>query len=148
MALQVAGREVGVSDLMHCRIKRRGFLLGALVFWSAAVGGSVFFAKGRRTNTASQSAGSRPRRNRKFAATAEPTGTWLATEGDKGLSAPTGFRLNPVAARIWNLADGTRSVEAIAQMVSQECAVPYETSLTDTCAFVRVLLDCGFLEAV
>ena len=44
-------------------------------------------------------------------------GTLLVTPGGNGVAAGLGGRLNPVAAEIWRLADGRRSVEQIARQI-------------------------------
>ena len=86
-----------------------------------------------------------PMRRQGFQGLPEAGGTILVTENGRGVSAPYGCRLNPVAAEIWRLADGTRTVEDIARVLSSGFGVPYEGVLADTRSFVAVLTAQGLL---
>ena len=54
--------------------------------------------------------------------------------------------LNPAAARIWQMADGSRTPEEIAVELGRDFAAPPEGVLADTLAFVRMLVARGLLE--
>ena len=54
--------------------------------------------------------------------------------------------LNPVAARIWYLADGSRTAADIASEVAREFDRTPTTVLEDTLAFVQLLADRGLVE--
>ena len=43
--------------------------------------------------------------------------------------------LNPVGSRIWDLADGRKCIAEIAEILTHEFAVPYETALKDAIEF-------------
>lgn len=47
------------------------------------------------------------------------------------------YSLNPVATRIWELADGETSTEAIAEKLCEEFEVDIQTALRDTEAMVQ-----------
>jgi hypothetical protein len=49
--------------------------------------------------------------------------------------------LNPVGSRIWDLTDGRRSVAEIAEILTQEFDVPYETAIKDAIEFTRDLAE-------
>lgn len=53
--------------------------------------------------------------------------------------------LNEVAARIWQLADGRRSVRGIAAQISAEYQVTLEQAEVDTLAFIADLAKRGVL---
>ena len=55
--------------------------------------------------------------------------------------------LNVVAGRIWQLADGTLSVEAIAQALDTEFDAAGSDLRQDTLGFVNKLVALGLLEA-
>jgi coenzyme PQQ biosynthesis protein PqqD len=55
--------------------------------------------------------------------------------------------LNTVAGRIWQLADGTRSVEAIAQALDSEFDGGETDLRQDTLGFVNELVALGLMEA-
>ncbi len=80
-----------------------------------------------------------PRRVDGLAGLSESGGTLLVTEGGQGVSAEYGFRLNPVAAEIWHLADGHHTVEGIARAVAERFRVPFDVALEDTRKFVDLL---------
>src|SRR5262249_56128612 len=54
--------------------------------------------------------------------------------------------LNPVAQRIWELADGTRDVEEISALLAAEFEVTAEVARADTARFVDELVQLGALE--
>jgi hypothetical protein len=54
--------------------------------------------------------------------------------------------LNAVAGRIWQLADGTRSVEAIAQALDSEFDAAGSDLRRDTLGFVNRLVALGLME--
>jgi hypothetical protein len=43
--------------------------------------------------------------------------------------------LNPVGSRIWDLADGRKSIAEIAEIIAHEFDVPYETAIKDAIEF-------------
>jgi len=49
--------------------------------------------------------------------------------------------LNPVGSRIWDLADGRKSIGQIAEMLAQEFDVSYETALKDAIEFTGDLAE-------
>jgi hypothetical protein len=57
------------------------------------------------------------------------------------LKKSTFHTLNPVATFIWDHLDGKAKLEDIAESLSQEFEVDYETSLDDCEDFIRDLLD-------
>ncbi len=54
--------------------------------------------------------------------------------------------LNSVGCRIWDLADGKRSLAEIAKIITQEYAISYETALNDTIEFARGLVEQKMME--
>ena len=54
--------------------------------------------------------------------------------------------LNEVAARIWSLVDGQRSIRTIAQMISQEYQVDDIQAQADTLEFLENLEQRGILS--
>jgi hypothetical protein len=78
-------------------------------------------------------------------ATRETAGTVLVTPHGEGVSASIGARLNPLAAEVWRLADGRRSVADIAALVAARHHVPERAALDDVSAFVDVLVQHRFL---
>ena len=56
--------------------------------------------------------------------------------------------LNSVGCRIWDLADGRRNLAQIAQIITQEYDVPYETALDDAIEFTRGLAEQKMMEFV
>ncbi len=56
--------------------------------------------------------------------------------------------LNAVGCRIWDLADGRRSIAEIAEILKQEFDVSYETALEDAVEFTRDLTGKKMLEFV
>jgi pyrroloquinoline quinone biosynthesis protein D len=54
--------------------------------------------------------------------------------------------LNPTAARIWELIDGTRSLDGIAATVAQEFGEPPERVLGDVSRFVTLLVEKGLAD--
>jgi pyrroloquinoline quinone biosynthesis protein D len=55
------------------------------------------------------------------------------------------FVLNPTAAQVWSLCDGTRTVESIAEEIAAGRAVEYERALDDVRAFIAHLRRAGLL---
>jgi hypothetical protein len=55
--------------------------------------------------------------------------------------------LNEVGARIWSLADGTRSVREIAAQISSEYGVARTEAESDTLAFVGEMIQKGMFQA-
>jgi hypothetical protein len=55
--------------------------------------------------------------------------------------------LNAVAGRIWQLADGSRSVEAIAREIELEFDSPGSDVCRDTLSFVDRLVGLGLMKA-
>jgi hypothetical protein len=53
--------------------------------------------------------------------------------------------LNPVGTRIWELADGSRSVRQIADALAAEYEVTPEAALQDVAEFLQKLVDAGML---
>lgn len=53
--------------------------------------------------------------------------------------------LNPVGSRIWELADGTRSVDEIATVLTAEFDVEYPQAQQNTGEFVEALVAKGLL---
>jgi hypothetical protein len=49
--------------------------------------------------------------------------------------------LNPVGSRIWDLADGKKSIAEIAEILTQEFDVSYETAIEDAIEFTRDLAE-------
>jgi hypothetical protein len=49
--------------------------------------------------------------------------------------------LNPVGSRIWDLADGRKTVREIAEFLTREFDVPYETALNDAIEFTGDLAE-------
>ena len=54
--------------------------------------------------------------------------------------------LNPVATRIWELADGERSIEAIASALCEEFEVEADRALRDTAETVEKFVAQQLLE--
>jgi hypothetical protein len=68
--------------------------------------------------------------------------TVLLVSGDEKL-----MGLNSVAGRIWQLADGSRTVEEIAQTIDTEFEGCGSELRPDTLRFVNKLVGMGLLEA-
>lgn len=56
--------------------------------------------------------------------------------------------LNSVGCRIWDLADGRRSIGKIAEILTQEFDVSCETALNDAIEFTRGLVEQKMMEFV
>jgi hypothetical protein len=56
--------------------------------------------------------------------------------------------LNPVGARIWELLDGRRNLEAIAGTICEEYEVELETARADVDEFIRGLEETKLVERV
>ena len=54
--------------------------------------------------------------------------------------------LNSVGCRIWDLADGRRSVAEIAEILTREFEVYYETALKDVIEFTRDLAEKKMMD--
>lgn len=54
--------------------------------------------------------------------------------------------LNATGARVWELLDGTRSAEQVAQEIAAELRVEQRRALADVLAFVERLLERDLLE--
>ena len=54
--------------------------------------------------------------------------------------------LNPVGARLWELADGTRSLADMAETLVSEYDVELAQARADVLAFCTGLMDCGLLR--
>ena len=54
--------------------------------------------------------------------------------------------LNDVGARIWSLADGTRTVNEVAATICDEYAIDQATAEKDTLEFLEMLLDRGVIR--
>jgi hypothetical protein len=54
--------------------------------------------------------------------------------------------LNSVGCRIWDLADGKRSLGEIAKIITQEYDVSYEKALNDTVEFAGGLVEQKMME--
>lgn len=83
--------------------------------------------------------------------TKAPTTAWRIIEGEAViLSMETKVLrgLNPVGSRIWELIDGRRSVEEIAQLIIQEFDVQPEEAAKDVRSFVDELLGRGLVTPV
>ena len=83
-----------------------------------------------------------PRHSDQIATTTVDETVVIITPADSRL-----YMLNPVASRIWTLADGTRSVTEIARQICAEYEVEEEESLEDTDGMIRDFLDKGMLCA-
>jgi hypothetical protein len=56
--------------------------------------------------------------------------------------------LNSVGCRIWDLADGRKSIGKIAEILTREFDVCYETALNDAIEFARGLVEQKMMEFV
>lgn len=54
--------------------------------------------------------------------------------------------LNPVGSRIWDLADGRRTIGEIADVLAQEFDVSYETALKDAIQFTGDLTEKKMMD--
>ena len=54
--------------------------------------------------------------------------------------------VNEIGAKIWSLADGTRTVREIATLICEEYDVDSETARADTLEFIDQLITRGILE--
>ena len=83
----------------------------------------------------------RPKRSRSTA--------WQSIDGELVLlrvRARELLGLNPVAERIWALADGTHSVDEIATVIADEFEVALEVARADTARFVDELVRLQTLQ--
>jgi hypothetical protein len=58
------------------------------------------------------------------------------------------YTLSPVAARIWALLDGSRSLDQIVEALCHEYDVPRETAATDVAELVASLTEATLLAEV
>lgn len=58
------------------------------------------------------------------------------------------YTLSSVAARVWNLLDGTRDVENIVDTVADEFDVDRETAAADVAELIHALADIALVKAV
>ncbi len=56
--------------------------------------------------------------------------------------------LNGTAARVWELTDGTKSIEDISSQIAQEYSAPVQRVMPDVLSFVEQLLKAGLVEYV
>jgi hypothetical protein len=54
--------------------------------------------------------------------------------------------LNPVGSRIWDLTDGKRSIAEIAEILTQEFDVSYETAIRDAIEFTGDLAEKKMMD--
>jgi hypothetical protein len=81
--------------------------------------------------------------------TRNPATAWRVIEGEAViLSMDTKVLrgLNPVGSRVWELIDGERSVEAIAEAVAREFEVAPTRAAADVRVFVEDLLAKGLVS--
>jgi pyrroloquinoline quinone biosynthesis protein D len=67
-------------------------------------------------------------------------GTLLLARAEQSLE------LTDVAAFVWRLLDGQRSLEDVAKAVATEYAIDYDTAYTDCSELVEALADAGMLD--
>lgn len=58
------------------------------------------------------------------------------------------YTLSSVAARVWNLLDGTRDVENVVAAVAGEFEVDRETAASDVAELIHALEDIALVKAV
>ena len=78
-----------------------------------------------------------------------PTVSWEAIDRDATLlrvSDREVVRVNEVGARVWELADGTRSLKTIAHELTVEFDVTDERALADAKSFVAELWELGAID--
>jgi hypothetical protein len=78
-----------------------------------------------------------------------PTVSWEAVDRDATLlrvSDREVVRVNEVGTRVWELADGTRSLTAIAHELTVEFDVTDERALADAKSFVAELWELGAID--
>ena len=74
---------------------------------------------------------------------------WRVIEGEALIVSPRAglvFPLNPVAARCWELADGTHAVSEIIAVISDEFDAPRERIERDVLQFIKELVEKDLLE--
>ena len=77
-----------------------------------------------------------------------PGAAWREADGEAVVVLPDKGQfkvLNEVGARVWALADGTRSVSQIAQAICAEYEVTPDIALRDVRAFIEALVNKGAL---
>ena len=80
--------------------------------------------------------------------TRNPDAAWRVFEDGAVIVSPTEsvmHSLNPVATRIWELADGTLTMNEILDVVLEEFDVTRESAETDMAGFADALSDKGML---
>ena len=73
-----------------------------------------------------------------------PSAAYQIIEGEAVIIVPSEQMvnvLNPVGSRIWDLADGRKTVGEIAEILTGEFHVPYETALNDAIEFTGDLAE-------
>jgi Coenzyme PQQ synthesis protein D (PqqD) len=60
--------------------------------------------------------------------------------------ADTSLELTDVAALVWRLMDGSRSVDQIAEVIATEYAIDLQTATDDTSELVHTLVTGGMVE--
>ena len=58
------------------------------------------------------------------------------------------YSLNEIAARIWNLIDGTRSIGRIAEQIADEYDVEREVAIRDTAELCKELIELGVAREI
>ena len=77
-----------------------------------------------------------------------PGAVWREVEGEAVVVLPGKGQykvLNQVGARVWKLADGTRTVRQLAEAICAEYDVAAEVALRDVRAFIEALVTKGAL---
>ena len=78
-----------------------------------------------------------------------PSAAYQIIEGEAVIIVPSEQMvnvLNPVGSRIWDLADGRKSIAQIAQVLMQEFDVSYETALKDAVEFTGDLAEKKMMD--
>jgi hypothetical protein len=78
-----------------------------------------------------------------------PSVSWEAIDREEALlrvSEREVVRVNAVGARLWELADGTRSLASIAHEITVEFDVTDERALADAKSFVAELWELGAID--
>lgn len=71
------------------------------------------------------------------------SGTLYISRGGVGAD----FELSDVAARIWRLIDGERTLNEVAAIIATENAIDHDIAVADVTEFVADLISDGFVEA-
>jgi hypothetical protein len=78
-----------------------------------------------------------------------PSAAYQIIEGEAVIIVPSEQMvnvLNPVGSRIWDLADGRKSIAQIAEFLMQEFDVSYETALKDAIEFTGDLAEKKMMD--